>query len=371
MDWRWNEPGVWVSGVAHVTILGLSLLTLNSLTFPPAEEGIPVEVITDSQFSEITRGEKTAQEVKPDPRPRVDRLAETEVQRDPGEAARDVPTPPTRPAEMKVDENEVAAAPPPPARPEPAPEPPKRDVAKPPEPSREEQIRLAEREAAEALARQEAARAKAEAEAKAKAEADAKAKAVADAKAKAEAEAKAKAVAEAKAKAAAEAKAKAEAEAKAKRQAELAASFNPGKINDLLRSKETAQSSGATGREVNRTAALGTATGTSQRLNPSMRHQLMGIIQDQLYRCWQAPIGAQTVDKPPVPQVDIRLKQDGSLAAEPAVTNPSSDPLFRIVADSATRATRRCAPLRIPAQFAPYYDDWKELKVNFNPRDTG
>jgi colicin import membrane protein len=53
------------------------------------------------------------------------------------------------------------------------------------------------------------------------------------------------------------------------------------------------------------------------------------------------------------------------------VLNPSSDPTFRTVADSATRATRRCAPLRIPAQFQPYYQDWKELTVNFDPSEMG
>jgi colicin import membrane protein len=65
----------------------------------------------------------------------------------------------------------------------------------------------------------------------------------------------------------------------------------------------------------------------------------------------------------------VKLNQDGSLAADPAVMNPSSDALFRTVADSATRATRRCAPLKIPAQFAPYYQDWKDLVVNFDPRE--
>ena len=51
--------------------------------------------------------------------------------------------------------------------------------------------------------------------------------------------------------------------------------------------------------------------------------------------------------------------------------NSSSDPLFRPVVDSALRATRRCAPLRIPAQFAPFYQDWKDLVVDFDPKEMG
>jgi colicin import membrane protein len=318
------EPGAWVSGAAHAAILAAGLLALPSSTFPEAQEGIPVEVITDNQFSEITRGEKTAKEVKPEANPRVDRVAEVRDQRDPGEAQRHTPAPPTRPADMKVAEQEVeaAAAPPPPSRPEP-----RREAEK--KPTAEDLAKLAEREEAEALAKQQA-EAKAAAEAKAKAEADAKAKALAD----------------------------------------VAEKFSPGDIRELLQSKQPAQS-GSTGSEINRTASLGTSTGTAQRLNPSQRDALIGILQEQLHRCWVVPVALQSAPKPPVPSIRIQLNQDGTLAAEPAVLNRSPEPLFGVAADSATRAARRCAPLRIPAQFAPYYQDWKDLVVNFNLRDMG
>jgi colicin import membrane protein len=382
------EPGVWVSGALHAALVAALVLGFASQTFPEAEEGIPVEVVTDNQLSEITRGETSAKTPQAEPKPRADRVAETVEERDPGEAARDVPTPPTRPAEMKVADEavEAAAAPPPPAppvRPEPQkPAPAQQAEAKPeptpPEPPRREEVaRLLEEREAELRAREAAqaraeAEAKARAEARAKAEAAAKARAVAEAKARAEAEAQAKAEAERQKKVAeAKAKAKAEAEAKAKRDAEVAPKFDPNGIAKLLASKEPAQSSGSTGREVQKTASLGAATGAAQRLNPSQRDSLMGLLRDQLHRCWQAPIGAQGAAKPPVPTVRVSLNQDGSLAREPAVMNASADPLFRAVADSATRAARRCSPLRIPAQFQPYYQDWKDLVVNFDPRDLG
>jgi colicin import membrane protein len=353
-----SEPGFWVSGALHAALVAGLVFGFASQTFPDAEEGIPVEVITDSQLSEITRGETNAKAPLPEPKPRVERVAEVREERDPGEAKREVPTPPTRPAEMKIAEQPVeAAAPLPPVRPEPAkPEPSRAEPVKAPEPPQREEV-------AKLLEQQEA-------ELRARAEAEAKAKAVAEAGAKAEAEAKAKAEAEQRKKLA-EAKAKAEAEAKAKKEAELAARFDPNGIARLLASKEPAQSSGSTGREVQRTAALGTATGNSQRLSPSLRDALMGLLRDQLHRCWQPPIGAQGADKPPVPSVRVSLNQDGSLAREPSVVNGSADPLFRTVADSATRATKRCSPLRIPAQFQPYYQDWKDLVVNFDPRDLG
>lgn len=371
-----SEPGFAVSGVAHAALLAAALFGLSSAKFPEAQEGIPVEIITDNQLSQITQGEKTAKEVQPTPKPRVDRVADVQQQRDPGEAQRDTPAPPRRPADMKTAEEEVVVAakpppppPPPPQRVEPKPEPK-------PEPKREDLAKLVEKAEAEELAREKAAaeaKAKAEAEAKAKAEAEAqaKAKAEAEAKAKAIAEAKAKVEAEAKAKAMAEAKAKAEAEAKAKRLAEQAEKFNPGDIRQLLQSKEAAQSSGATGREVNKTASLGTATGNAQKLSPSLRDALIGIISEQLHKCWVIPVALQSAPTPPVPSIRIQLNEDGSLAAEPAVINRSSDTLFSIAAESATRAARRCAPLRIPAQFAPYYQDWKSLVVNFDLKETG
>ena len=438
-----SEPGAWLSGAAHGAILLAAVFGLSSNKLPDADEGIAVEVVTENQLPEMSKGERQAAKPLPDPKPRADRVAETRVERDPGEAKVDAPAPPKRPAEVKVaeEDTEAAAAPPPPpapkrlaeAKPEPAPAPPARPEPPKPDPKVEAQKaadaraaaakaaaeakaveaeKLAERQEAEALekARVEAAKAKAQAdakakaeaehrkevaEAKAKAEAESKAKAVAEAKAKAElesklkaiaeaeakaeaeaerkelADAKAKAAAEAKAKALAQAKAKADAEAKARKQAEAADKFSPGDIRQLLASKEPSQSSGATGRDIQKTASLGTATGASQKLNPSQRDQLIGLLSEQLHRCWQVPIAAQSADKPPVPTVRVKLNQDGSLAAEPVVMNQSGDQLFRTVADSATRATRRCAPLKIPAQFVPFYNDWRDLVVNFDPRQVG
>jgi colicin import membrane protein len=342
--------------------------------------------------------------VQDTPRPRAERQSEITEQKDPGENKRDAPTPPTRPAYLKTAERDEVAPPPPPSRPAPAPaqqaarpetqaqevkpDPKPREATRPepkPEMRRDQLAALAEqaelqarrehaakaRAEAEARARAQAeAAAKAKAAAAAKAEADAKAEALAEAKEKTEADNKAKAEALAKARAAADAKAKAAAEAKARRDAQLAAQFNPNDISKLLNSKEQAQSSGSTGREVNRVASLGSQTGTAQRMNPNMRSQLIGIIKEQLERCWVVPVALQGSQRPPVPSVRVALKQDGTLASQPSVINTSVDPLFRVAADSALTATRRCTPLRIPAQFAPFYNDWRDVVVNFDARDV-
>ena len=390
-----------VSALAHATVLVAGLLAFSSpAPLPENEEAIAVELVDPSALNQVTHGERNAQKVEAQPKPRAERQSEVVERKEAGEAKTDTPAPPSRPPELKpADEN--ASAPLPPTRtaeaakpetkpPEPAKQPPQKTeaaAAREAEQKREEQAKLAEEAELAAKAKQAeeeqtaAAKAKAEAdaqaakraaEAKAKAEALAKAEADKAAKEKAETAAKAKAEAEQKAKLAAEAKAKQEAEAKAKKEAEIAKNFNASDIARLLQSKEKAQSSGSSAPQVNRTASLGTERGAAQKLSPSLRAQLIGIIQDQLLKCWNVPIALANAQGGAnvVPSVRMKHNADGSLAAQPGVINSSSDPLFRVAADSALTATRRCAPLRIPAQFASYYDDWRDVVVNFDARDV-
>ncbi|WP_199777355.1 cell envelope integrity protein TolA [Bosea sp. FBZP-16] len=370
-----------VSALGHATVLVAGLLAFaGTAPLPEHQEAIAVEVIDPSALNQVTRGERQAEKVQEKPQQRAERQSEIVERKEAGEAKQDTPAPPSRPAELKVAEDN-AAAPLPPARPTPKPTPPAEPVKQQPQKSeqaaaREEQQRrdelakLAEEAELERKAKQAEQEEKAAAKAKAEAEAQARAEAAKAAKEKAVAEARAKAEAEQKAKIAAEAKAKREAEAKAKREAEIAKNFNPNDIAKLLQSKEQAQSSGSSAPQINRTASLGTQTGSSQKLSPSLRTQLMGIIQEQLQKCWNVPIALQSASKPVVPQVRMKLNTDGSLIGQASVTNSSSDPLFRVAADSALTATRRCSPLRIPAQFASYYDDWRDVIVNFDARDV-
>lgn len=389
-----------MSALGHATVLVAGLLVFSSAApLPENEEAIAVELVDPNALNQVTRGERSAEKVQAQPTPRAERQSEVVERKEAGEAKADTPAPPSRPPELKVAEDNASTPPPPRAveqpkpetkPPEPAKQPPQKSeaaAAREAEQKREELAKLAEeaeiaskakqaeeeaKAAAKAKAEAEAQAAKRAADAKAKAEALAKAEADKQAKEKAEAAAKAKAEAEQKAKLAAEAKAKQEAEAKAKREAEIAKNFNASDIAKLLQSKEKAQSSGSSAPQVNRTASLGTERGTSQKLSPSLRAQLIGIIQDQLLKCWNVPIALANAHGSGniVPSVRMKLNTDGSLAGQPGVINSSADPLFRVAADSALTATRRCAPLRIPAQFAAYYDDWRDVVVNFDARDV-
>lgn len=413
-----SEPGVWISAATHVGLLAVALLAVAAPALPDAQEGVPVEVMTEQQFSELTKGERNADKPLPDAKTRADRVADKLEEREPENAKVDAPAPPKRPADIKVanaEEMPLRVNEPDPAeeakaaekaakaaeaakaaaaakaeaqkaeaakaKAETAKEAAKeaaKEVAKAEALKREQMAELMERAEAEAKAEaaKAAAKAKAEAQAKAekaKAEAEkAKAEAerqkeIAEAKAEAEAEAAAKAKAEAaakaKAKAMADAKAKADAEAKAKKQAELAEKFSAGDIKQLLASKVPSQSTGATGRDVQRTAALGAATGTSQRLSPSLRDALVGMLQQQIERCYSAPPGAS--QGVVLPMLDIRLNPDGTLTTEPRIMRGGANAVDQSIAQAALRAVRRCAPYKIPTQYAPYYNDWKAINAEF------
>jgi colicin import membrane protein len=357
-----SRPGLWVSSLAHAALIAAALATLSAEQFPDTHEGIPVEIFSDARFSEITKGETEAKRVETAAKPRADRVAERVEQRNPGEDKRDAPAPPTRPPEARVAETEPSPAAPPLPPPAPSREDPRaEEAARLAEKARAEEERAAQKAEAEASVRREAARA--DADAVAAREKDAKAKADAELQAKVKAGSDAKA--EAEAKRAADAKAKAETDARARREAELSKRLDLGDLREFLNSKEKNQSTGATGAEIQRTAALGIPTGTAARLNPSLRDALAGLLKEQMRRCYSAPVGAST-GTVTIPMLDVSFNADGSLAGEPRIIKSGSSILDRSVAETALRAVRRCAPYNIPAKFAPYYADWKRWHIEFD-----
>ena len=135
--------------------------------------------------------------------------------------------------------------------------------------------------------------------------------------------------------------------------------FSTSAIEKLLISKEKPQASGSIGAQLQKTASLGTPTGDAPKLSPSMRDALAGLLKDQVQKCFDIPPG---MDESKIQQAQVRVvfNQDGSLAGRPLVASSSSDPGVRAVAGALQRAIMRCAPYRIPAQFLPTFNDWKD-----------
>ena len=94
-------------------------------------------------------------------------------------------------------------------------------------------------------------------------------------------------------------------------------------------------------------------------------------IRAQFMQCWSIPLGIP-YDDTMIVKIKIYLNTDGSLLKPPEVVqhermNKPSEKYFRTLAESALRAVRRCDPIKVPD--VERYDNWKNLQLNFDPRE--
>ncbi len=83
--------------------------------------------------------------------------------------------------------------------------------------------------------------------------------------------------------------------------------------------------------------------------------------------CWKQPAQPAEAD-PYVARVRLAFKPDGSLAKAPKLVNPPSDPALKPQAKSVMQAVQACSPLPVPAQYRPFYEQWKMKTVQFSPQ---
>ena len=110
---NWSEPGLPLSGGVHVALLVATMIAFSSTPkFEEMPETVAVDVIDTNQPAEMAKGEKTAKEAKPDPKPRAERVAETnDIKPENADAKRDVPSPVSRPPSTEPEQK--AQVPPP------------------------------------------------------------------------------------------------------------------------------------------------------------------------------------------------------------------------------------------------------------------
>ena len=351
-----SEPGVIVSGVAHAALLVATLVSFSaSRKFEDAQEAVPVEMITDQQFNQIVKGEKTAKETKPTPT-KADKVADIEEKKPTPqvEAKVDIPTPPPPlkripdPGEDETPEpptppKRVAALPPPPpptppkADPKPAPPPkPEAEAIEPPKPPvRPQPPKTPPKEESKAKPDTKPLDKSALAKLLEDKKADESQKPVSRPKSGEETTA-------------------------AKHR------FDTAALSKMLSSEPPGQRP-STARSVSQTASIGSPTAHAPKMAPSMWGQLDGLLQEQYKQCWNyLGLGGENRY---IPQIKVEYAQNGSLIGQPALLNPPSDPNLRNLAESALRAVRRCNPLKIPSQFTPYYDQWKARILRFDPEE--
>jgi len=83
--------------------------------------------------------------------------------------------------------------------------------------------------------------------------------------------------------------------------------------------------------------------------------------------CWK-PAGQPGDADPYVAQVRLAFRPDGSLLKPPKLVNPPADPAMKPQAKSVMQAVQVCNPLPVPAQYRPFYEQWKTKTIHFNPQ---
>ncbi len=306
------RTGLAISSVVHASALLWAVLTFASspLDSMPTES-LPVDIISPTEFSQLTAGSKTAK-LQEAPKPLVEKEGEKKQVEDHTakisekkeiQATKNEQTPP-----KPVEKTET--------KPEPKPEPPKpaQPAEAKPEPKPEEKPDPI----AEALKKDESK--KKEEQKKQQAQ-----KAVPTPPKK----------------------------PPPKKQPE----FNPQRIAALLDKRDPTRQA-ATGDAINRSASLGIPTGTAATLSQNE----LDALRARLKQNWSVPPVAEKI----VIRMVIRLTPDGRLASPPQVMTRGSGAAFEAFRDSAVRAVMVSQPFNMLRRET--YETWREIDIDFDER---
>jgi len=95
----------------------------------------------------------------------------------------------------------------------------------------------------------------------------------------------------------------------------------------------------------------------------------LDLVREQIARCWNINAGARDA-KDLVVEIRASVQPDGTVTQATIVDQGRmSDPVWRAAAESARRAffNPNCTPLKLPPD---KYDTWKDLDVDFSPKDV-
>jgi len=316
--WGWAA-----SSALHGILLALILLGFASAPkFEDSPESIPVETVSISELNQIMNGEKDA---KPAPQP---------PQPAPPQAAPAPPTPPEPPPDLRTSEEPAPSPPPrPEAPPPPKPQPPTPQKPSPPTPPK---LALAE-DAPEPPVRPKTIETPPE-----------RARETQPEKPKPDQIAK---VVE---------RERTEAAPKPTH------AYDPNAIAKLIQSRPSASQAPSN-------AASATPQGLphhdAPRMSLSLSSALDAWLTESYLNCWTPPPAMPEGDVY-VAEIKVVFNADGSLSARPVLLNPPTDPAWRAHAESAMRAVKKCDPLHVPPEYAPYFNEWKVETIHFDPRDT-
>ena len=323
-----------ISSIAHVIVLGWGLVAFAARpSDAPPVEALPVEFISANQLSQLTHGVKNAPKALENPKPLVDKIGEPKPVKELAPKVADKP-------EIRTD-SAAAAAPP---KQEPKPEP-KPEVKPEPKPAEKvEKPKEPEPKPAE----------------KAEKPKDPKPKPdqITDELKKDEAKKPPKKPPEFKPDQIAE-----ELRKDDTRKPRTQTKFDANQVAALLDHREP-QRQVATGATLSNVASLGAPNGNAAHLSQSE----LEALRAKLISLWNPPPAISSTPDQYVVTIRIRLTRDHRLIGPPEVLNGGSGPLFEATRDSAVRAVIQGQPYDMLS--ATTYDLWKEMDINFDPREV-
>jgi len=105
------------------------------------------------------------------------------------------------------------------------------------------------------------------------------------------------------------------------------------------------------------------------RVDPAVARQVLASAAAQIRRCYRSP-RASTSARRIVTRIAIRLNADGTLAELPVIVsqsgvNDANGPEAPRMAEAASLAIIRCAPLKLPPEH--YGRVWRSFELTFSP----
>jgi colicin import membrane protein len=396
--------GLIISLCLHAAVLGWAVLNIQTLAPLHVAEPEPVAIdfVTPGEVTKLRLGSRTAKQLQAQPKesPRPDVAKKEAPKPTPVAAAPPPPAPePVAPAKEEPKPEPPKPEPPPKAEPQkaepPKAEPPKDALAEklaavppepapvPPLPALEEQKKLEEmlkeqqRQAEEQKKLEEEKRQVEEEKRKLEEEKKKLEEETKKAEDKQRQEEEERKQAELKKKQEDEKRRK-EAELKKKREeekrrkeAEAKKKFDAEKISALLNKMPDKGAPRPSvpldeqAKTLNKGPVLGAPEGRDQQLSASELAILAQIIKSCVQSKWNVLGGGESAQNTQV-KLRLRFNPDGRLAGEPQIMNPQNTPYFLAVRDSALRAVQACEPFSLPPA---KYDFWKDIVLNFDPRD--
>jgi outer membrane biosynthesis protein TonB len=305
-----------ISSIAHVIVLGWGLVAFAARpNDAPPVDALPVEFISANQLSQLTNGVKNAPKALENPKPLADKVGDPKPVKELAPKVADKP-------EIRTDSAAAAAPPKPQPKPEVKPEPkPVEKAEKPKDPKpKSDQI-------ADELKKDETKKPP-------KKPPEFKPDQIAEELKKDEA-----------------------------KKPRTQTKFDANQVAALLDHREP-QRQVASAATLSNAASLGAPNGNAAHLSQSE----LEALRAKLISLWNPPAAISSNPDQYIVTIRIRLTRDHRLLGQPEVINSGNGPLFEATRDSAVRAVIQAQPYDMLS--ATTYDMWKEMDINFDPREV-